>query len=201
MILFLKKSAGSDIALKILKYSLGTLGLLCLLAVIAIFYVQSTSDGPIEPMQGGPFQTGEVVETLVEDWSFAAAKPVAFELEGFGSSRMAGFIMHEGEAYMTCDLGFIWNRLEPGTMKLALWTMYTFKHWHTDALADGRIRLRIDGKIYKANLEKVEDPDLNQQLRMVLEAQAREFFAPMELPPEPSQAPNGIWFFKMSSRV
>lgn len=187
--------------MKILKYGLGALGLLSLIAIGVIFYVQSTSDGPVEPMQGGPFVTGEVVETPVEDWSFGAANPVAFELEGFATSRMAGYIMHEGEAYMTCDLGYIWNRLEPGAQKLLLWTMYTFKHWHTDAVEDGRVRLRIDGKIYRANLEKVEDPDLNQQLRKVLEDQAREFFAPMELPPEPTEAPNHIWFFKMESRV
>lgn len=187
--------------MKVLKYILGTLGLLALTGLGVVFYLQSTSDGPIEPMQGGAFQTGEIIATPVEDWSFAAANPVAFELEGFGTSRMAGYIMHEGKAYMTCDLGYIWNRLEPGPQKLLLWTMYTFKHWHTDAVEDGRIRLRIDGKIYKANLEKVEDPALNQQLRIVLENQAKAFFAPMALPPEPLDAPNDVWFFKMDSRA
>lgn len=186
---------------KILKYSLGALSIVSLLGVATVLYLQRTSDGPIEPMQGGPFRTGEIVKEPLEDWSFAAARPVAFELEGFGSSRMAGYIMHEGEAYMTCDLGFIWNRLEPGSQKFILRTLYTFKHWHTDALEDGRIRLRIGGKIYKATLEKVEDPSLNQELRKILEDQAREFFAPMELPPEPSVEPNDIWFFKMQSRV
>ena len=186
-------------AIKILKYALAALLILFLLAVGVILYLQRTSDGPIEPMQGGPFRTGEIVETPVEDWSFAAANPVAFELEGFGTSRMAGYIMHEGEAYMTCDLGYIWNRLEPGTQKFMLRMMYTFKHWHTDAVEDGRVRLRIDGKIYKAMLSKVEDPVLNQELRKVLEAQARQYFAPMELPPEPTEEPNDIWFFKMES--
>lgn len=57
--------------MKILKYGLGALGLLSLIAIGVIFYVQSTSDGPVEPMQGGPFVTGEVVETPVEDWSLA----------------------------------------------------------------------------------------------------------------------------------
>ena len=44
--------------MKILKYGLGALGLLSLIAIGVIFYVQSTSDGPVEPMQGGPFVTG-----------------------------------------------------------------------------------------------------------------------------------------------
>ena len=188
-------------AVKILKYSMGALAVVCFLGVAIVSYIQRTSDGPMEPMQGGPFRTGELVDEPVADWSFAAARPVAFELESFGSSRMAGYIMHEGEAYMTCDLGFIWNRLEPGSQKFILRTLYTFKHWHTDALEDGRIRLRIDGKIYKATLEKVEDPRLNQELRNILEDQAREFFAPMELPPEPSSEPKDIWFFRMDSRV
>lgn len=187
--------------IKILKYSLALLGLLSVAAIGTIFYLQSTSDGPIEPMQGGPFQTGEIVNTLVEDWSFGAANPVAFELEGFGTSRMAGYIMHEGEAYMTCDLGYIWNRFEPSMQKLILRTLYTFKHWHTDAVEDGRIRLRIDGKIYKANLEKVVDSNLNQQLRALLEDQAREYLSPMELPAGSPEAPNDVWFFKMESRM
>ena len=155
--------------IKFLKYGLGALLVTSMLAVGYILYLQRTSDGPIEPMQGGPFQTGEIVETPVEDWSFAAGNPVEFELEGFGTSRVAGFIMHEGEAYMTCDLGYIWNRLESSSQKLILRTLYTFKHWHTDALEDGRVRIRVDGKIYKANFTKVEDPALNQQLRKTLE--------------------------------
>lgn len=187
-------------AMKILKIAVLILFVVLLLVAGVILYLQATSDGPIEPMQGGPFKTGEIIETPVEDWSFAAANPVAFELEGFGTSRMAGYIMHEGEAYMTCDLGFIWSRLEPGMQKFMLRIMYTFKHWHIDAVEDGRARLRIDGKIYPVMFSKVEDPELNQQLRTVLEAQARTYFAPMELPPAPVEAPNDIWFFKMESR-
>jgi len=60
--------------------------------------------------------------------------------------------------------------------------------------------LRIDGTIYKANLEKVEDSESNQQLRVVLEGQAREFLHRWSCQPH-RDAPNGIWFFKMSSRV
>jgi len=186
---------------KFVKYSLCALLAACLLAIAYIFYLQNTSDGPIEPMQGGPFLTGEVIETPVDDWSFAAGSTVEFELEGFSTSRMAGYIMHEGEAYMTCDLGYIWNRLDFGAQKLILRTLYTFKHWHTDALEDGRVRIRHEGKIYKTNFVKVEDPELNQQLRKILEAQAKEYFLPMELPPEPTSEPNDIWFFKMEPRT
>ena len=187
--------------IKILKFLLIAVLLAFLLAVAIILYLQRTSDGPIEPMQGGPFVTGEIVNTPVHDWTFAAANPVPFELEAFGTTRMAGFIMHEGEAYMTCDLGFIWNRLQPGMQKTVLRVLYTFKQWHTDAVEDGRGRIRIDGNIYPVMFSKVEDPALNQALRDTIEAQAQEYFAPLELGPEPEEAPNDIWFFKMESRT
>ena len=162
-------------ARSIFKYSALGLAALSLVAIVASMMVQRFSDGPVEPMQGGPFKTGEIVEEPVEDWSFAADKRVEFELVGFGTSRVAGFIMHEGEAYMTCDLGFIWNRLEPGNQKRVLNLIYIFKRWHTDALEDGRARLRIDGRIYNANFVKVEDPGVNQALRAKLEERARGY--------------------------
>ena len=48
----------------------------------------------------------------LRDWSFAVGKNVEFELVGTGTSRTAGYIMHDGVAYMTCDLGFMWNRFD-----------------------------------------------------------------------------------------
>ena len=56
--------------------------------------------GPRSSLQGGPFKTGELVDGPVDDWSFGAGKNVEFELVGFGTTRTAGYIMHEGAAYM-----------------------------------------------------------------------------------------------------
>ena len=97
---------------KFFKYFAATLLILIITTILAILVIQRFSDGPIEPMQGGPFRTGEVVTEPVTDWSFAAGRNIEFELVGPGTSRVAGFIMHNGQAYMTCDLGFIWNRFE-----------------------------------------------------------------------------------------
>ena len=108
--------------------------------------------------------------------------------------------MHEGKAYMTCDLGFMWNRLE-GQQRLILQLIYVFKDWHRNAVEDGRARLRIDGKIYKADFVKVEDPELEGVLRSKLEELARELFAPAELGPPPEEEPNDVWFFRMDPRV
>lgn len=171
-----------------------------LVAIVGIRITQRVADGPIAFLQGGPFTSGELVEAPVTDWSFGIGKPTAFELVGFGTSRTAGYVMHDGVAYMTCDLGFMWNRFE-GPQKLILNLIYLFKHWHEDAVEDGRALLRIDGKLYKANFVKVEDPALDAVLRAKLEALGREYIAPAELGPPPAESPNDVWFFRMDPRM
>ena len=183
-----------------LKYIAIGLAVIIVVATVGILITQRISDGPIEFLQGGPFTTGERVEEPVTDWSFGVGRSSEFELVGFGTSRIAGYIMHDGIAYMTCDLGFMWNRFE-GRQRLILNLIYIFKNWHRDAVDDGRALLRIDGKIYKANFVKVEDPDLNAILRTKLEDLAREYFAPAVLGSPPTEEPNDIWFFRMDPRV
>ena len=179
----------------IFKYIAIAIGAVTLAAVTAVVSIQSFSDGPIEPMQGGPFKTGQIMDQPF-DWSSTDAKRVEFELTAFGTSRVAGFLMHEGKAYMTCDLGYIWNRLEPGSTKRMLHLIYIFKRWHTDAVNDGRARVRVDNKIYPANFVKVEDPKVNQALRAKMEDRARSNLGGT-LPPLPTNGPSDVWFFRM----
>ena len=183
-----------------LKYIGIGLVAIIVVTILGIMITQRASDGPIEFLQGGPFRTGELVEAPVTDWSFGAGRRTEFELVGYGTSRVAGYVMHDGVAYMTCDLGFMWNRFE-GRQRLILNLIYLFKHWHEDAVKDGRALVRIDGKIYKANFVKVEDPGLNEILRGRLEELGREYVAPAELGPRPTEPPNDVWFFRMDSRV
>ena len=174
---------------------------LVIASIIAILITQRVSDGPIEFLQGGPFKTGELVEEPVRDWSFGEGKRTEFELVGFGTSRVAGYIIHGGIAYMTCDLGFMWNRFESSRQRWILNLIYVFKRWHTDAVEDGRALLRIEGKLYKANFVKVHDPELNAILRAKLEDLGRKYIAPQELGPPPTDPPNDIWFFRMDPRI
>ena len=184
----------------ILKWFAGGVTALAVLAVIGLLIAQRVSDGPMAFVQGGPFTTGEVVEEKVTDWSFAVDREIEFELVGFGTSRIAGFIMLDGVAYMTCDLGFIWNRLEPGVGRTLLNLIYIFKDWHLDAVADGRARLRIDGEtIYNTQFVKVEDPETIEALKVRIEALAAEYFGG-EIGPRPAESPNDIWFFRMEPR-
>ena len=177
------------------RYIAIAIAALILAAITAVVSIQRFSDGPVEPMQGGPFRSGQIMDQPF-DWSSTDAKRVEFELTGFGTSRVAGFLMHEGKAYMTCDLGFIWNRLESGNTKRMLHLIYTFKRWHTDAVEDGRARVRVDGKIYPANFVKVEDPVVNQALRAKMEDRARGNLGGT-LPPLPDNGPSDVWFFRM----
>jgi hypothetical protein len=183
------------------KYLGVFVGVTVVIVVVAVLVTQRVSDGPMEFLQGGSFKTGELVEGPVTDWSFGVGKPMAFELVGFGTSRTAGYIMHDGVAYMTCDLGYMWNRLERGFQRSILHIIYLFKRWHLDAVEDGRAILRIDGKLYKTQFVKVEDPALNEVLRGELEELARAYFAPQELGPPPTEAPNDVWFFRMDPRT
>jgi hypothetical protein len=193
-------SRGDDMMLAWLRYAAIGSGVIALTAIAGVLITQRVADGPIEFLQGGPFRTGELVEEPVTDWSFGLGKRTEFELVGFGTSRVAGFIIHDGVAYMTCDLGFMWNRFE-GQRRLILNLIYLFKHWHEDAVQDGRALLRIDGKIYKAGFVKVEDPKLNAVLRTKLEDLGRQFVAPEALPPPPAKEPNDVWFFRMDPRA
>ncbi len=181
------------------KYAGIFLGAVIVVVAVAVLVAQRVSDGPIAFLQGGPFQTGELVDEPVTDWSFGVGRPMAFELVGHGTSRTAGYIMHDGVAYMTCDLGYMWNRLDRGYQKWLLNLIYVFKRWHKDAVEDGRALLRIDGKLYKTQFVRVEDPELNQILRDKLEVLAREYFA-RDLGPPPTDPPNDIWFFRMDPR-
>ena len=149
------------------------------------------------PLAGGPFKSGEQVTSPVVDWSLLAGD-FEFELVAEQSARTAGGLLVDGDLYIPCDLGFVWSRLPQGISRNVLHVIWWFKTWHEKALQDGRVRIRKNGKVYPVTIERVQDPELVEQLKIVLEEEAREFFAPNPLGPRPQQAPNDIWFFRVS---
>ena len=142
-------------------------------------------------------RSGDVMAAPVHNWSLLEGD-FEFELVGQQRSRTAGGIMLDGELYITCDLGFIWARLPAGTSRNILHTIWLFKTWHHRAVEDGRIRIRKDGRVYSANVQRVEDPAIVEQLKGAIETAAAEFFAPNPLGPRPAEPPNDIWFFRVS---
>jgi hypothetical protein len=97
------------VVMRVLKYLGYGLSVTVVLLSVSVLVVQRVSDGPLEPLQGGPFTAGEFIEKPVEDWSFVELRNTQFELVGFGMSRRASFIMLDGVAYVTCA----WFYVEP----------------------------------------------------------------------------------------
>jgi hypothetical protein len=162
--------------------------------ILGLVIFQKVSDGPYGMLQGGHFRSGEMADSLTANYEELANKPTELLLVGPGSSRTLGIIMHDGMVYISCDLGFMWNRFE-GMQKLVLNLIYVFKTWHLKAIEDGRAELRVEGKRYPGYLYLVEDEKLNTALKTQLEDLARQWIAPTLLGPVPD-APNSILFFR-----
>ncbi len=107
------------------------------------------------------------------DWSFASGQEIELQLVEPLGSRTTGVMVHKGQLYVPCDLGFMWRRFS-GPTRWMLHLIWVFKRWHEDALRDGRVVLRIDGKRYERQAVRVTDPDLLAALRLQLEEMARE---------------------------
>lgn len=188
------------------------LGIAAALAFGAIRIAQHRSDGPFNDIvPGGSLRSGELLPAP-HDWrsvlgdrgscaggACAEMAPVELELVGRGTSRWVGIMERGGELYVPCDLGFMWGRFS-GTSRLMLHLIYVFKRWHEDALRDGRVVLRIDGKRYAAVAERVTDSALDAALRAQIEEMGRQWVAPLPLAPAPSAGPRDIWFFRIAPR-
>lgn len=184
--------------------------LLLLLGVLVAGRVaQRLSDGPIGPIQGGSFRSGELVTEAEVDWVLATQGEIEnqrkepllieFELVGNGTSRITGLFLHDGELYLPCDLGFGWARFT-GTRRHILHLVYLLKDWHQEAQNDGRIVLRMDGKRYPRHAVRVTDPELDAALRAKFERLATGWVAPDAYPAAPTKGPNDIWFFRVAMK-
>ena len=105
-------------------------------------------------------------------------------------------MVHEGELYVPCDLGFIADRAPEGRLAGAL--LKNLKGWHEDAASDGRVILRISGKLYERQAVRVTDPAVLAALRAIVEELATEFFGKPLL--DQLTDPDDIWFFRMDPR-
>lgn len=144
-----------------------------LAVVVALVFVGARlHDGPVGPIPGGAFRSGELVTTPVADWAFAAdVVEIELELVSQSKSRTTWIIVSDGKAYIPAAVEF-----PPG------------KTWHRAALADGRATLRIAGKRYPVMLTKVEDPAVVAAVRDV---------AFKKYPARPG---GEVWLFAVTSR-
>ena len=176
---------------------------LCVL-LLGIGVVARFSDGPIGFFAGGPLRAGPLVSEPVVEWPVAASAelqtsaPFLIELQLLEPpvSRKTGVMLHEGELYVPCDLGYFWRRFS-GPRRWILHLIYVFKRWHEDALRDGRVLLRIDGTRYERQAVLVTDPELAALLRSELGKLGEQWYPLAEAP---TDGPRDIWFFRMDPR-
>ncbi|MCC6641097.1 MAG: hypothetical protein IT386_08045 [Deltaproteobacteria bacterium] len=149
-----------------LLVSLG-LAAIALLVVLARFH-----DGPIGPIPGGPFRE-TAVQTLPDATQAGSAKTVEIEVgQPEPRSRTTWIVEHDGVLYVPA--GFAAR-----------------KEWPAQAVADGRLRLRVGGTVYSARATRVTDPAL---LSVLLEKTAKKYDISGDPQGEMAQS---TWFFRL----
>ena len=175
-------------------------GVMIILLVVTGLVAQRRSDGPSAFIPGGPLRTGSLVSETDIDWaSVLDENPGSIELQLVDppTSRITGVMLHDGQLYVPCDLGFMWRRFS-GSQRWITHLIWVFKTWHEDALLDGRVVMRIGAKRYERQAVLVTDPALLARLRSQLEEMAVEYFGgPL---PDVQTDPEDIWFFRMDPR-
>ncbi len=107
-----------------------------------LFYAVRYHDGPMEIISGGPFTTGELIEN-VDDWSFLRDhQTVAMQTMVPPRSRTMWIVVSDNRpfivsSFMNTAFGKLW------------------KQWPRKIAEDNRVIIRVDGKLYRFNLERV----------------------------------------------
>ena len=162
----------------LLRWVLGIVAGVAVLLSLAAVLVARVADGPVSLLAGGPFTSGELVDVVPEDWSFATdIEEVELQLLEPPRSRITWIVVHQGHPYIPC-----------GFLDVPLW-----KQWPHEAEKDGRALLRHEGKLYPLHADRVTDPGLHAELGEL--AAAKYGFGGGE-PPDPDQ----VWFFRLSPR-
>jgi len=112
-------------------------------AVTTAAVKQRFEDGPNRVFSGGPLEAGELYRGPEPDWSFVNEIPtIEMELEAPGTSRRIWVASYDNKLY-------VWS----GYMSSFVGRLW--KQWPLQAEADGRSVLRIDGRRYERNLQRV----------------------------------------------
>ena len=118
-------------------------------AAVALFasVIAHSSDGPIGPLAGGPFRSGELVPEAKIDWESLARTPtVELQLVDPPRSRTTHIVVLDGRAYIPSGIVKVGPFVFLGQ---AFW-----KQWPDDVLEDPRVIVRSDGRLYEARAVK-----------------------------------------------
>jgi hypothetical protein len=156
--------------MRVLRWLLIALGALAV-GVALLLLVARFLDGPIGPIPGGPLR-GEVSAEDPGDWSFAGDVPT-LELQVGGRSLTTWYVTRGGILYVAAAEA-------------------ESKRWPREVVADGRVRLRVGGRLYERNAVRITDRAVLEPVGDVFRAKYR-----VELSPEAAER---VWVFRLDPR-
>jgi len=170
--------------MKTLKRVVFGLAVVLIVGVGGLLVGARFSDGPLAIMAGGPFTSGELVTGPVSDWSFVHdTQEVQFQLLDPARSRTTWIIEHEGKAYIPSGY-------------MTTWWGKLWKQWPLEAEKDGRILLRVDGKVYERQLVRIQSGPLLAPLTAEL---SRKYAPGRDIPVE-AVTSGYLWLFEVAPR-
>jgi hypothetical protein len=154
------------------------------LAVTGLLVGARFADGPLEIIAGGPFTSGETLTGPEPDWSFLRdTQEVQFQLLDPERSRTTWVVVHDGKPYIPSGyMNSWWGKI--------------WKQWPFEAEKDGRILLRVDGRIYERQLVRLQD---GPNVAPVVAELSRKYAGGANLPIE-AVASGDLWLFELAPR-
>ena len=163
---------------------LGGVVALVLVAFAALLVGARFSDGPVAVVAGGPFTSGERISGPEPDWSFVGdVQEVEFQSLEPPRSRTTWILDHEGKAYIPSGY-------------MTSWWGKIWKQWPIEAQKDGRILLRIDGKIYERRLVRIQEGPM---IAPLLSQLSTKYLNGADVPLE-AVTSGYLWIFELAPR-
>jgi hypothetical protein len=150
-----------------LALGLGALALI----FAAVWGMARFLDGPLGPFPGGPLR-GVVSAEDPGDWSFAETEST-LELEVGGRSLTVWFTAPGGVLYVAAAEA-------------------ARKSWPAEVAADGRVRIRVAGRLYERRAVRIEDEQLG---RAVAESFSSKYEVELD-----DAARSRAWLFRLDPR-
>jgi len=152
--------------------------------IVAARFHDGPLGGPLAIVAAGPFDSGVPHTGPEPDWSFLRDyATVEFQLLEPPRSRTTWIMEHDNRifivsGYMNTWYGKIW------------------KHWPAEAEADGRIILRVDGRVYEREMRRVLGGSI---VEPVLAELSRKYVGGATIPVSEITSGN-IWMFELVPR-
>ena len=132
-------------------------------------------DGPVGPLPGGRLRGADAA--CPDDWyAYASEREVELEVSPDAPRSVR-----------------IWNVVHAGRLFVPGDFLTPIKRWPQQVVADSRIRIRIAGKLFRCDAQRVADVELVDSLR-------REAAHKYALEPDGWAARSEVWWFELARR-